>query len=145
MKAIGGTVFKRRISALEPPWWYIISPPFTEADGGFIRFLGRESDIINVGGEKVFPAEVESVIQEMENVSEVTVYGESNAIVGNIVCARVNLVGPEDRREFARRLKRFANGRLARYKVPVKVSITETPQHGERFKKIRRADARAQA
>jgi len=29
LKAIGGTVFKRRISALEPPWWYIISPPFT--------------------------------------------------------------------------------------------------------------------
>ena len=29
MKVTGGTVFKRHISALEPPWWYIISPPFT--------------------------------------------------------------------------------------------------------------------
>ncbi|MQG59672.1 MAG: hypothetical protein FI709_17385 [SAR202 cluster bacterium] len=26
---MGGTIFKRHISALEPPWWYIISPPFT--------------------------------------------------------------------------------------------------------------------
>ena len=29
MKATGGTIFKRHISALEPPYWYIISPPFT--------------------------------------------------------------------------------------------------------------------
>jgi hypothetical protein len=26
---MGGTIFKRHISALVPPWWYIISPPFT--------------------------------------------------------------------------------------------------------------------
>ena len=37
MKATGGTVFKRHISALEPPWRYIISPPFTTSFGGRIE------------------------------------------------------------------------------------------------------------
>ena len=34
-----------------------------EVDGEYIRILGRKSELINVGGEKVYPAEVESVIQ----------------------------------------------------------------------------------
>jgi RimJ/RimL family protein N-acetyltransferase len=32
LKATGGTVFKRHTSAFDPPWWYIISPPFTLDD-----------------------------------------------------------------------------------------------------------------
>jgi len=47
-----------------------------EQDGEYLRILGRKSEIINVGGEKVYPSEVESVIQEMDNVLEATVYGK---------------------------------------------------------------------
>ena len=43
-----------------------------ETDGEWVRFLGRKSDIINVGGNKVFPAEVESILLEMENVADVS-------------------------------------------------------------------------
>jgi long-chain acyl-CoA synthetase len=32
----------------------------------YVRFLGRRSEIINVGGQKVYPAEVESVLLEIE-------------------------------------------------------------------------------
>ena len=39
MKATGGTLFKRHISALEPPWRYIISPPFT------LEYAGRLKDL----------------------------------------------------------------------------------------------------
>jgi len=58
-----------------------------EVDGDYIKILGRKSELINVGGEKVYPQEVESVIQEIENVAEVRVYKEKNSIIGNIVCA----------------------------------------------------------
>ena len=61
-----------------------------------MRFLGRTSDIINVGGSKVYPAEVEGVLASMSNIAEVAVHGEPNAPLGNIVCARVRLVEPED-------------------------------------------------
>ena len=56
-----------------------------EQDGEWLRFLGRTSDLINVGGQKVYPAEVESVLLELENVLDVTVRGEPNPIIGQIV------------------------------------------------------------
>jgi long-chain acyl-CoA synthetase len=108
-----------------------------EVDGEYIRILGRKSEIINVGGEKVHPTEVESLIQEMDAVAEVTVYGEKNAILGNIVCARVRLREDEDRKAFSVRLKKFCKGRLQPYKVPVKVSFDDQAQYSDRFKKRR--------
>lgn len=108
-----------------------------EQSGDYIRFLGRKSEVINVGGEKVYPAEVESVIQEIYNVGEVTVYAERNAILGNIVCAKVTLLTEEDSADFLRRLKKYCGERLPRYKIPVRVEVTADWQHGSRFKKIR--------
>ena len=56
-----------------------------EVNGEYLRILGRQSELINVGGEKVYPSEVESVIQKISNVAEVTVFRETNLITGNIV------------------------------------------------------------
>lgn len=108
-----------------------------EVDGDYVRFLGRQSEIINVGGEKVYPAEVESVIQELDNVAEVTVFGEKNPITGNIVCAKVTLLEDEDQRSFTTRLKNFCQQRMQNYKVPIKVIIAVDHQHSARFKKVR--------
>jgi acyl-coenzyme A synthetase/AMP-(fatty) acid ligase len=105
-----------------------------ECDGEFIRILGRENDLINVAGRKVFPAEVEGVISEVENVSEVVVYGEPNAITGNIVCARIRLSAPEDEQQALSRIQRYCQQKLENHKVPVKLSLSEKPLHGERFK-----------
>lgn len=106
-----------------------------EVDGDYIRVLGRKSELINVGGEKVYPAEVESVVQELDNVRDVTIHGEKNPITGQIVCAKVTLIEDEDQQAFARRLKRFCGERLEPYKVPVKVRLVAGQLHSERFKK----------
>lgn len=96
-----------------------------EVDGEYIKILGRKSEIINVGSEKVYPAEVESVIQEMDNVAELTVYGEKNTTIGNIVCAKVNLLDNEDKERFIIRLKEYCREKLKNYKIPVKVIIVD--------------------
>lgn len=110
-----------------------------EVDGEYIRILGRRSEIINVGGQKVYPAEVESVLLQMENVRDAAVYGEANPITGNIVAARINLAEPEETGAFKARLRAFCKERLATYKVPVKIIITNQEQFSARFKKMRRA------
>jgi acyl-CoA synthetase (AMP-forming)/AMP-acid ligase II len=112
-----------------------------EVDGEYIRILGRQSEMINVGGEKVYPAEVESVIQSMDNVAAVTVHGERNPITGQIVCARVTPLHAEDPKALAARVKAFCRQRLQLFKVPVKVSIIEDRQYSDRFKKTRVLDA----
>lgn len=113
-------------------------------DGEYLRILGRESEIVNVGGEKVWPAEVESVIQELDDVHEVTCFGEPNRILGQIVCARVTPRAPlagEERSAFAARVKLHCRARLESFKVPARVTVADAPQHGARFKKLRGPDA----
>lgn len=112
-----------------------------EVDGEYVRILGRQSEIINVGGQKVYPAEVESVLLQMENVRDAVVLGEKNPITGNIVTARVNLKEPEDPRAFKQRMHTFCRERLAAYKIPVKVEILTQEQYNARYKRMRRADA----
>ena len=95
--------------------WFITGD-MVERDGEYLRFMGRQSEIINVGGQKVFPAEVENVIQDMDSVGEVTVYGAKNAIVGNIVCARVSLTSDEAREKGVGILKRVGLGERVSHK-----------------------------
>ena len=153
---IGGDGFETRvvdgilhIKAQSSVLGYLNAPnPFTddgwfntgdvvEVDGEYLKILGRDSEIINVGGEKVYPAEVENIIQEMENVAEVTVYGEKNSILGNIVCARVTLSHEQDHKLFVSALKKYCRDKLQNYKVPVKATIVKDKQHSDRFKKVR--------
>jgi long-chain acyl-CoA synthetase len=108
-----------------------------EQDGEWLRFLGRTTEIINVGGQKVYPAEVESVLLEMENVLDVTVRGERSPIVGQYVVARVNLRRPEPAPEFKARMRRHCQGRLAPYALPVKVEVTDGEQFNARCKRTR--------
>jgi long-chain acyl-CoA synthetase len=117
---------------------WLVTGDMVEQDGEYLRFLGRDSDLINVGGEKVYPAEVEGVIELMEGVAEATVYGEPNAIVGQIVCARVTPTENLAQDRLAAEVKRFCRERLARFKVPVKVRIEGSSQFGSRYKKQRR-------
>ncbi|MEM5776481.1 MAG: AMP-binding protein, partial [Anaerolineaceae bacterium] len=39
-----------------------------EVDGEYLKILGRRSEMINIGGEKVYPAEVESLLMELDNI-----------------------------------------------------------------------------
>src|SRR5882724_6021612 len=112
-----------------------------EVDGDYFRILGRQSDIINVGGQKVYPAQVESVLQEMPEIAEVSVYGEKNAIVGEIVCAAVRLRQTRDARDFQRDLRQFCRQRLQEFQIPVRIKLVESALHGQRFKKNRREAA----
>jgi acyl-coenzyme A synthetase/AMP-(fatty) acid ligase len=108
-----------------------------EVDGDFIRFLGRQSEVINLGGQKVHPAEVESVLLELSGVEEAAVAGEPNPITGQIVVARVKLNTGETAATFRRRLWDHCQGRLPSYKIPQKVVLVAASFAGARFKKMR--------
>jgi acyl-CoA synthetase (AMP-forming)/AMP-acid ligase II len=108
-----------------------------ETDGEFLRIIGRASELINVGGQKVHPAEVEAVIQEVDGVADVIVYGEAHAIVGSIVCAQVRIGADHDPRLVARAVREHCRGRLDRHMVPVKIQVDAREQHGVRLKKNR--------
>jgi acyl-coenzyme A synthetase/AMP-(fatty) acid ligase len=109
-----------------------------EVQGEYVRFLGRATEIINVGGQKVYPAEVENVLMEIPNVRDVTVTSAPNPITGAIVVANFNLIEPEDFTAFKKRVREFCRGRLEPFKTPARMQIVENDQFSGRFKKMRR-------
>ena len=107
-----------------------------EVKGEYIKILGRKSEIINVGGEKVYPQEVENIIMEVENIAEATVYSEKNIILGNYVCAKVSLLDMKRDLELEKKkIKAHCLSMLERYKVPIKINISQEKQFGGRFKR----------
>jgi acyl-CoA synthetase (AMP-forming)/AMP-acid ligase II len=108
-----------------------------EVDGEWLHILGRRSEIINVGGEKVYPAEVESVLHEVDNIRDVAVIGRANPISGQVVFARVVLGDPEPIEQVFKRIRRHCRGRLEPFKVPASIELRNEPLHGDRFKKMR--------
>jgi acyl-coenzyme A synthetase/AMP-(fatty) acid ligase len=109
-----------------------------EVDGEYIRILGRTTDLINVGGQKVYPAEVEDVIIGLENIEDVRVFGERNALVGNVVVAEVVLKSPENAADLKIRIRRACREVLADFKVPAKVTEAQSGLYTARHKKLRR-------
>jgi acyl-CoA synthetase (AMP-forming)/AMP-acid ligase II len=155
---VGGEGFETRvvdgmlqIRAQSAMLGYLNAPsPFTEdgwlptgdaveVDGDYLRIRGRRSEMINVGGEKVFPAEVESVLASMDGVKDVTVLAEPHPLTGQIVLAKVRLGTGETLGEFRARMRAFCRERLAPYKIPQKVVLVDEALHGARFKKLRSA------
>jgi len=109
-----------------------------EVRGDYIRFLGRKSEIINVGGQKVFPIEVETVLLQDPNVREATVYGVKHPLMGQVAHARVSLYQPEELGTLTERLRILCLTQLAKYKMPMRfVIVDKESQLGARFKKLR--------
>ena len=109
-----------------------------EVDGEYIKIIGRAKEVINVGGQKVLPAEVESIILEMEEISDCMVYGEQNAITGQTVVCDVVL--NKNIENIKKRVRVFCKDRLDTYKIPTKVNVVDKTNFSDRFKKIRRKD-----
>jgi len=116
---------------------YFMTGDMVEQNGEYYKVLGRKSELINVGGEKVYPQEVENHILQFEGVEDVTVYGEKNAIMGNIVCANVFIKETLNEKEIIREIKNFCKQSLSAFKVPVKIKIQNQPLFNSRFKKKR--------
>lgn len=110
-----------------------------EEKGEFIRFKGRKSEVINVGGKKVYPIEVENILLQAPNIKDASVFAKSHDIMGQVVHANISVIEEEDMQSLTERLRKFCNGQLPKYKVPVRFHLSnEGALHNTRFKKSRK-------
>jgi acyl-CoA synthetase (AMP-forming)/AMP-acid ligase II len=75
-------------------WWP--TGDLVEIEGDRVRFRGRKSEVINVGGTKVHPLPLEERISGVEGVRAVRVYGRPNPLVGAVVAVDVVPEGEVD-------------------------------------------------
>ncbi|MEM9706061.1 MAG: AMP-binding protein [Pseudomonadota bacterium] len=98
-------------------------------EDGLVTLLGRGSNCINTGGEKVYPEEVEEVLKIADGVKDALVVGVPDEKWGNAIVA---VVTPSDGSAVldAETLREFVAGRLARYKAPKQVIFTQNILRG---------------
>lgn len=84
---------------------------------GELFVLGRESNQINRGGEKINPAEVEEVLASIEGVREVVVLGVEHIRLGHVPIAAISAERPISLGE----MQEFARQRLAPFKIPADI------------------------
>lgn len=128
----GGETGKR----LRDGWLYTGDLGTLDAHG-HLRILGRERDLIVVGGEKVFPAEVERVCRTHAGVLDAAVVGVADPLLGQraVACVAMRPGASLDRGAF---LDRCASS-LARYKVPSDVIVLDQIPRGPAGKLLRAA------
>ena len=109
-----------------------------ETRGDYIRILGRKSEMINIGGQKVFPIEIETVLLEIDNIVESIVYGKKNQIMGQILNANISIHHPEEKKLLIERIRKHCLSKLPKWKIPVKFNIvSKEEQISVRYKKKR--------
>ena len=92
-----------------------------DADG-YLRLLGRIKELINRGGEKIAPREIDEALESHPAVKEAVCFGVPHSTWGEEVAAAVVLSQPVSEKE----LMAYCRGRLAEFKIPKKVHIVES-------------------
>ncbi len=115
--------WRRRADVLENGWFRTGDLAEVDDDGD-LYLLGRSHSVINCGGLKCFPEEIEAVLCEHPGVSAARVFGKDNARFGAIPVAEIEARDPV-RPPPTRELLTHCGRRLAAYKVPVSVQVVE--------------------
>ena len=100
-----------------------------ETRGARCHFLGRRGGVINVGGAKVHPEEVEAVLNALPGVRVSRVFARANPIMGALVVAEIVLDEPGDAcRERSQELLIQARAKLPKHMAPARLSfVSELP------------------
>ena len=103
---------------------------------GYVFLQGRKKELIIVGGENVYPVEIENVLTRHPSVAEAAAIGVSHKVFGEVVKAVV-VCQPGAQVE-ARELKRFCSERLASYKVPQSFEVRDALPRNPSGKVVKR-------
>lgn len=88
---------------------------------GFIKIFGRIKDLINRGGLKIYPSEIESLISQYPKVEQVCIVGTPNPVLGESVC--VCIIPKGDQKISLMEIRDFLKNKVAKYKLPDELSI----------------------
>ena len=94
---------------------------------GFVYLVDRKKDVIDTGGESIFPVEVEAVIQSHPKVYDVAVIGTPDDRLGEIVTAVIDPKPGETLTE--EEIKVFCEENMPRYRRPRRIIFDKVPRN----------------
>lgn len=90
-----------------------------------VLFRGRRTEVINVGGVKVFPQRIEETILRVPGVQAVRVLGQENPVTGQLVAARVELAPGAEEAQVVSAVREACRAGLSRYEAPRLIEVVE--------------------
>lgn len=114
--------FRKASQVMDDGWFDTGDVGWLDQDG-YLYLLGRKKEIVNVAGMKVFPQEVEAVLNSHPGVLESRVFGKPHDQHGETITAEIVLSGQQSIAEAD--IKVHCRGLLAAYKVPDEIRFIE--------------------
>jgi fatty-acyl-CoA synthase len=96
--------------------WLFMGDLASREKDGYVRIYGRTKDLINRGGFKIYPHELESYILEHPKVDQVCVVATANPVLGESICACV--IPASNETLTLSELRAFLKNKIAPYKLP---------------------------
>ena len=104
---------------------YFLTADFaSKTQDGLVKVEGREKSMINVSGNKVFPEEVEGVLETIPEIKLARISGTPHMLMGQIIQAE--LVLHDGKTIDIEEVLTYCRKRLSTYKVPQRVKIVES-------------------
>ena len=97
---------------------------WVDSEKGIFRFKSRKNELINVGGYKVNPSEVEESILQIPDVLQAVVFGKKNSVLGNILCAELKLIPGSQLTEIS--IRSYLSNVLQDFKIPRRIRFVES-------------------
>jgi acyl-CoA synthetase (AMP-forming)/AMP-acid ligase II len=119
---------------------FINTGDIVEIKDNRVFFVGRDSGTINVGGNKVIPEEVETVLNDCPEVLQAKVFGKKNSVLGMLVNAEIiaqDPFGPEQEKALKKKLILLCKSKLEPFKVPAVIKFVKEIALNEAGKIVR--------
>jgi acyl-coenzyme A synthetase/AMP-(fatty) acid ligase len=116
--------------------WFATGDLVETDDDGYIKIIGRKNEVINVGGLKVLPEEIENVVNQIDGILDSTAYAIPNAILGNVVGLNIVIERNINEDFIKKEIKDKCKYTLDKYKIPTRINIKNEITKTNRFKKL---------
>ena len=103
-------------------WFRTGDEGFFDKDG-YLKISGRLKEIINKGGEKISPLEVDNILMDFPPIDQALCFGYKDKMLGEDIAVAIKL--KENKSCTEDDIKSYANEKLAKFKIPKKIFIVE--------------------
>ena len=120
---------------LENGWLQTNDIGYLDSDENLF-LVGRNDDVINIGGEKVIPSEIEEIIKQIPEIEDVVAFGIDNEIFGKTI--KVNIIKKKNSNLDKIKILSYCLKNLEKFKIPSKIEFVEKIPKNE-YGKVKRS------
>jgi fatty-acyl-CoA synthase len=103
--------------------WLFMGDLASKEENGYLKIYGRSKDLINRGGYKIYPYELESLIGDHPKVAQVCVVATPNPVLGESICACV--IPHPNEKVSLKEIREFLKNKIAPHKLPDELCIMD--------------------